>query len=458
MTATIGIVLGSFSDVARIEPGIKRLQAMQVPFEICIASAHRTPERLAEWLGGAEARGVRVIVAGAGAAAHLPGVVASQTLLPVIGLPFNASPIGGTDALYSIVQMPPGIPVATVGIDSAENAMLLAIHILAVGDPAVREKLRAFRAEWAAKIEEQNARLYAAFPQARPVEPPAGQAKRLASAPSPNAAAAKAAAQAWAASHAKDFGPAPDEPPAASPDGGAVPVGAAAPGAGEVSVSAPAEAAPPERHLRVDPDRPELAAIERAIEVLRAGGVIALPTDTVYGLAADATNAAGVARLYALKGRAPDKPIPVLVDSDNLFRMLIVEVPERIDVLMERCWPGPLSLVGRKRPQALPAISQGDSLAVRVPDNMVALSVVNMLDRPLATTSANLSGQPPATTADEVLALFGEGVDLVLDSGPVVSSGVSTVLCVTEKPYRILRDGALPRETLREILGDLLAE
>src|SRR5512138_3425143 len=100
----IGIVLGSYSDVKRMEPGMKRLQALHVPFEMCIASAHRTPERLVEWLDGAEKRGVRVIIAGAGAAAHLPGVVASKTVLPVIGVPFNASPIEGIDALYSIVQ------------------------------------------------------------------------------------------------------------------------------------------------------------------------------------------------------------------------------------------------------------------------------------------------------------------------------------------------------------------
>ena len=168
MGASIGIVLGSFSDVKRMAPGLKRLEALEVPDEMCIASAHRTPERLAEWLDGAPGRGVRVIIAGAGAAAHLPGVVASKTLLPVIGVPFNASPLGGTDALHSIVQMPPGIPVATVGIDSAENAAVLALHILGIADARIAEKIKAFRAAWQDKIADHNAKLYEAYPNARP--------------------------------------------------------------------------------------------------------------------------------------------------------------------------------------------------------------------------------------------------------------------------------------------------
>ena len=124
MLKPIGIVLGSFSDLKRMEKGLKRLEALEVPFEITIASAHRTPKRLVEWLDGAPARGVKVIIAGAGAAAHLPGVVASKTLLPVIGLPFDASPIEGLDALYAIVQMPPGIPVATVDELASADAVI----------------------------------------------------------------------------------------------------------------------------------------------------------------------------------------------------------------------------------------------------------------------------------------------------------------------------------------------
>lgn len=168
MDTKIGIVLGSYSDVDRIKKAMDRLDAMEVPYEMRVASAHRTPEALVEWLSAAEAKGIGVIIAGAGAAAHLPGVVASKTLLPVIGIPLNASPLAGTDALYSIVQMPPGIPVATVGIDSAENAVILAMQILGVSDPAMREKLAEYRSGWQKKIADQNEKLYAQYPQARP--------------------------------------------------------------------------------------------------------------------------------------------------------------------------------------------------------------------------------------------------------------------------------------------------
>jgi 5-(carboxyamino)imidazole ribonucleotide mutase len=166
--AQIGIVLGSYSDVKRIEAGLEQLKKLGVPFQMTIASAHRTPERLVEWLKNAEKNGMKVVVAGAGASAHLPGVVASKTVLPVVGLPLDASPLEGTDALYSIVQMPPGIPVATVGIDAAVNAVLMAMHILAIADDGIRRKLQDYRSGWQEKIESQNEQLYAAYPEARP--------------------------------------------------------------------------------------------------------------------------------------------------------------------------------------------------------------------------------------------------------------------------------------------------
>ena len=432
MTARIGIVLGSHSDVKRIEKGLKRLEALEVPFEMCIASAHRTPGRLMEWLRGAEARGVKVIVAGAGAAAHLPGVVASKTILPVIGVPFDASPLKGVDALYSIVQMPPGIPVATVGIDSAENAVVLALHVLATSDEKIAAKLRRYRATWQDKIAEQNERLYEQYPHARP-EPPGMPPvpEGLEDEEIPEIAAAEAM---------------PEEPAAAESAEGASRKGFAAGGSARKA-----------EVWRLESDMPELEAIERAADVLRGGGIVAIPTDTVYGLAADATRPEAVARLFRIKERAAAKAIPVLIDSEKLFRTLIVDIPRDVEDLIERHWPGPLTLVARKRRSALRAVSADDSLGVRMPDNMVALSVSSMLERPLATTSANLAEMPPATSGSEVRKWFGDKVDLILDCGPIESAGVSTVLSVLEKPYAILREGALEREVLREVLGDLLA-
>ena len=391
---------------------MKRLEALEVPFEMCIASAHRTPERLVEWLDGAPGRGVRVIIAGAGAAAHLPGVVASKTVLPVIGVPFNASPIGGTDALFSIVQMPPGIPVATVGIDSAENAVVLALHILGIADADIAEKIKAYRAAWQDKIADHNAKLYEAYPNARPDTDGSASVKAAASTEVPPA----------------------DAPPAPPHTGRSL------------------------DHLRrINAERPDIEIIEQAAEVLRGGGIVALPTDTVYGVAADATNAEAVAKLAEIKGRPASKIIPVLVESDQILRDLLDPFPDEVESLLRKHWPGPLTVVAPKSADVLCAVTTEETIGLRMPDNMVALGVISMLDRPVATTSANLSGATPATTADEVVRLFGKKVDLVLDAGPTSGTGVSTVLSVAERPYQILREGVLTRVALAEILGEALA-
>jgi phosphoribosylaminoimidazole carboxylase PurE protein len=153
----VGIIMGSDSDLPVMRRAAEALEALEVPYELTIVSAHRTPDRMVDYARGAAGRGLGVIVAGAGGAAHLPGMVASLTVLPVIGVPVNVTALGGQDALYSIVQMPAGIPVATVAIDNATNAGLLAARILAVSDPALRERVeahaRALREKVEAKIE-----------------------------------------------------------------------------------------------------------------------------------------------------------------------------------------------------------------------------------------------------------------------------------------------------------------
>ena len=144
----VGIVMGSKSDEQTMAKATALLDELGIGYELVVSSAHRNPERTAEYARQAAGRGLRVLIAGAGLAAALPGVLAAQTLLPVIGVPLAAGALQGIDALYSIVQMPPGIPVATVGIDNARNAALLAAQILALGDPAVADAVRAYRQQW----------------------------------------------------------------------------------------------------------------------------------------------------------------------------------------------------------------------------------------------------------------------------------------------------------------------
>ncbi|MCK4417052.1 MAG: 5-(carboxyamino)imidazole ribonucleotide mutase [Candidatus Latescibacteria bacterium] len=145
MTTSVGIIVGSKSDLKIAEKAAERLGQLGIGYEITVCSAHRSPEKVREYAKGAESQGLKVIIAGAGLSAALPGVVASYTTLPVIGLPIAAGSLGGVDSLYSIVQMPRGVPVATVGINNPENAAILAAQILALSDKTVKENLVDFR-------------------------------------------------------------------------------------------------------------------------------------------------------------------------------------------------------------------------------------------------------------------------------------------------------------------------
>ena len=143
----VGVVGGSRSDFPVLEKATALLEMLDVPCELRVVSAHRSPDHLFRYAEDAAARGIRVIVAGAGGAAHLPGMLASKTMLPVIGVPIPTQHLGGLDSLLSIVQMPRGIPVATVAIGNAENAALLAVEILALSDAALAARLAAYRAD-----------------------------------------------------------------------------------------------------------------------------------------------------------------------------------------------------------------------------------------------------------------------------------------------------------------------
>jgi phosphoribosylaminoimidazole carboxylase PurE protein len=157
----VGILVASDSDWEVMAATAARLQAFDVPYEVVVTSAHRSPERTTAYASSARERGLRVLIAGAGLAAHLAGVVAAHTTLPVIGVPLDAGSLHGLDALLATVQMPPGVPVATValGKGGAENAAILAVQILALSDGKLAERLAQFKRELAHKVEEKNARL-----------------------------------------------------------------------------------------------------------------------------------------------------------------------------------------------------------------------------------------------------------------------------------------------------------
>ncbi len=159
MSIQIGIIMGSDSDLPVMSEAAKVLDELQLEYELTVVSAHRTPKRLYSYAESAVGRGIKVIIAGAGGAAHLPGMVASLTPLPVIGVPVKSSTMSGTDSLYSIVQMPPGVPVATVAINGSKNAGILAAQIIGASNTEVLKRVEAFKANMEQSVLDKASRL-----------------------------------------------------------------------------------------------------------------------------------------------------------------------------------------------------------------------------------------------------------------------------------------------------------
>ena len=159
MEPLVGLIMGSDSDWPTVKPAAEALAEFGVPFEVGVVSAHRTPEKMLAYAKSAHERGLKAIIACAGGAAHLPGMVAAATPLPVIGIPRALKDLDGLDSLLSIAQMPGGVPVATVSIGGAKNAGLLAVRILSAGDPALVEKMAAYQENMAAEVEKKDANL-----------------------------------------------------------------------------------------------------------------------------------------------------------------------------------------------------------------------------------------------------------------------------------------------------------
>lgn len=157
MSKKVAVIMGSDSDFPVVKGAVEKLKSFDVPVEVHVMSAHRTPDAVAEFSKNAAANGFGVIIAAAGKAAHLGGVLAAHTTLPVIGIPIKSSALDGLDALFATVQMPPGIPVATVGIDGAANAAILAVQMLALSDAVLAEKLQAMKEDMAAGVAKKDA-------------------------------------------------------------------------------------------------------------------------------------------------------------------------------------------------------------------------------------------------------------------------------------------------------------
>jgi L-threonylcarbamoyladenylate synthase len=195
-------------------------------------------------------------------------------------------------------------------------------------------------------------------------------------------------------------------------------------------------------------------ALAEAVAVLKGGGLVAYPSDTVYGLGAAARNERAVARAFAVKGRLSEKPLPLLLADVGDMTPLCAEVPATAKLLAERFWPGPLTLVLRRSPAFhSAALGGGENVAVRVPDHPFLRELIRALGEPITGTSANRSGRPSCRTAQEVQRDLGDAVDLIIDGGPSRVGRESTVIGITTDGLKMLREGAISRREIERALG-----
>jgi L-threonylcarbamoyladenylate synthase len=196
--------------------------------------------------------------------------------------------------------------------------------------------------------------------------------------------------------------------------------------------------------VQLDPEAPAPELVAQAAQVLRQGGIVAFPTETFYGLGADAWQPAAVRRVFAVKGRPESKPVLVLVSSVSMAESLVQEIPSQARRLMDRYWPGPLTLVFRAHPEIPLEVTAGTgTIGLRVPGNRIARELVQAAQTPVTAPSANPSGATPPVRADQVLEVFAGRIDMVLDGGRTAGGPPSTVVDVTAEPFKLVRPGAV---------------
>ncbi len=553
----VGVVIGGRSDFNVMRRGLETLRVMGVPYIFEVISAHRTPHKLTEFAREAGERGIEVLIAAEGGSALLASHLASHTNLPVIGVPIDASPLRGQDALFSMVMLPPGMPVATVGINNSENAALLAAQILAIKHASFRTVLAHRRMYGAQRTEGVQKELSNEYPdlclpektspltrqisenetaddtmnmsesvtpdppeesdRIRPgavwVERPAGPAvESLVSTPVPQEPGVARIQTPPPSLHSLVSDPLgqhknstrgiPLVPPVSWQSGSddETPLPLSHPSNGLADLPTPASDQEQEglateseelaledfshplegiatplpvsdeitpamprpvntKIFQVDREIPSEDLIDHAMMVLLEGGVVALPTDTVYGLAVDATNLIAIDRLQQLKGGEHQKTLGVLIHHPDMLDQLVSEVPVELEKVIEQCWPGALTIILPKHPDALSNIVQTDRIGVRIPSDNLCLSIIERVGRPIVMRNASLSNVEPMNSAEPLIEHYTGLVDCILDGGTCNSeAGASTVLNALGEQFEILREGDVSRKKLKELLGAKLRD
>lgn len=208
--------------------------------------------------------------------------------------------------------------------------------------------------------------------------------------------------------------------------------------------------------LKINSHRPESAKIKQAAMILKRGGLVAFPTDTVYGLGADATNRAAVKKIYKVKKRPTTSPLPILIAKKSDLKKYTLNISAKTKKLADKFWPGPLTIVLKKKKIISNVVTAGkNSVGVRIPANPVALALVETLGRPLTATSANISGRKSPATANAVKKYLNNKIDLILNGGKTKLSMESTVLDCTTPPPTLLRPGIISEKKLEKIIGKI---
>jgi len=516
--ALVGVILGSRADFNVMRRGLESLRMMGVPYALEFLSAHRTPDRLAQWARKASDNGIEAIICGAGGSAQLAGAVACHTLVPVIAVPIDSTPLRGQDALYTLVQQPLGTPVATVGINNSENAAFLVAQILAIKYPAFREVLAHTRAAAAQRLDATGKELVGEFPDLcdparttgasaprgreeedtdpgsdpgarngdsgviRPGARVVGNSK-LVPTPRPQEPGTPTGDPALDAETPTLVVPRPRPYPAPPSDEDLAPamfmkprIATPTPRSARDVVAEFLHSVEPGRRpmtaefdkalasvetkvFQVDRAEPDEDVLSHAMMVLLEGGIVAFPTDTVYGLAVDATNADAVRRLYEVKGAtASSKSLSILIHDGGALDGLVKEVPPPIESVLDVYWPGGLTVIFAKHPNVLASVTESPSIAIRIPDDPIALRLMAMVQKPLAVINAAVPNQQPATDGKQVLERYEGKIECLLDAGPCRSGKASSVISVITEPYELLREGAIPARDLKRALGDKMKD
>ena len=412
----IGIVVGSNADLKVLLSGLRWLKESEVPYRVYMASVYQL-DQLKAWLVESVQDGIEVFIVAQGGSALLPGIVSAQTLKPVIAIPLDTSRQRGQEAQHSIGNLPGNHEILMTGINGVDHAFRSAIRILALKDANFQKLNEQLRYQ---EMEEIDVNRKLQEQRFKDLLKPDFKSKAL-----------------------KGVITSLDELPEVEEKEEPV-----------VVESEFAQSKIPV--LRVDRDNPDIDMIEKAAGQILNGEVVAIPTDTVYGLAVDATNSSALDKLIAIKGRAQDHPFPVMICNETQLKQIAKDVPSSVMDKMDDYWPGALTLVFEKYTGSFTKVSPNDTIGLRIPDDIVMLNVLSAVNRPLAVTSANPTGHQPATTIEQILDYFKSELALALDSGPSPSLTVSTVLDVREEPFKILREGMLDRDRLIEIFGEII--